>query len=74
MSVTNDRLLAVEALLDEAGREIPAELQKLREQIANGQDAEAQETITRLEARSAALAGIIPNATAPEPTPTPTPE
>jgi len=63
MATLNERLTAVETAIDEAGTELTAELAKLREQIAGGTvTPEALETIGRLEAKSKALADIIPNA------------
>jgi DNA-binding transcriptional MerR regulator len=54
----NTRLAAVETGLNEASTEITAELAKLREERLT---AEGLATLDRLEAKSKALADIIPN-------------
>ena len=61
MATLQERLSAIEASLDEASTELTTELAKLREQLGNVITPEADAIITRLEAKSKALADIIPN-------------
>lgn len=57
-----ERLARIDARLEEAAREIPAEITKLRDELAD--DAitpEVDAILTRMESRASDLAGIVKN-------------
>lgn len=62
MATLTERLGSIETSLDEASTELTNELAKLREQLGNVITPEAEAIIARLEAKSKALADVIPNA------------
>ena len=62
MATLSERLGSIESTLDEASTELTNELAKLREQLGNVITPEAEAIIARLEAKSKALADVIPNA------------
>lgn len=62
MATLIERLAGIETALDEASTELTGELAKLREQLGNVITPEAEAIIARLEAKSRALADVIPNA------------
>ena len=62
MATLTERLGFIETSLDEASTELTNELAKLREQLGNVITPEAEAIIARLEAKSKALADVIPNA------------
>jgi predicted negative regulator of RcsB-dependent stress response len=62
MATLIERLGSIETSLDEASTELTNELAKLREQLGNVITPEAEAIIARLEAKSKALADVIPNA------------
>lgn len=61
MATLTERLAGIETALDEASTELTGELAKLREQLGNVITPEAETIIARLEAKSKALADVIPN-------------
>lgn len=62
MATLIERLGSIETSLDEASTELTNELAKLREKLGNVITPEAEAIIARLEAKSKALADVIPNA------------
>ncbi len=65
MATLQERFDKVDANLDEASSELQAELQALRDALAAAQvtlPADAEASLSRVEAKSQALADIVPNA------------
>lgn len=70
MPTIEERFDAVDASLTEASSELTAELQKLRDELANASitlSPKAEASLSNIEAKAKALADIVPNA--PPPTP-----
>ncbi len=61
MATIAESLAAIEASLEEAAVEIPAELAKLREQLGNVLNADQIAAIERISAKAKALADVVPN-------------
>lgn len=61
MATIAESLAVIEASLEEASVEIPAELAKLREQLSNVITPEAAAAIERIAAKAKTLADVVPN-------------
>jgi hypothetical protein len=63
MATLQERFDAVSAKLDEASSELLAEIQNLKDQLANTQlTPEAEASLEAVETKANALADVVPNA------------
>ena len=67
MATVKERLETIETHIDEGTAEVLAEIAALREAIANGNPAQIEEVLARLETKATTLKDIIPNAPPVEP-------